>query len=193
VSKNILQSTNTVSNTQLAGGDIETGNLVYGDNNRIFTSDFGAIDRAADISAAALNLGNNAIDRGTAVSIQGLDSAQRQLQSSLDFADRAMERSYDAQGDAIQNAFEGGFGIAGDALDFGRNALNEVGQNNADALAFAQSVYQGNSGLVKASLEGNAELAKQVSQSSQQSLNDSVVKLAMIAAAAIACVYIFRS
>lgn len=227
MSRNTIVSTNTVQNTQLSGGDLDVdGNVVYGDgnvgdvgqgaifgsgnsvDNRNFTnnysSDYGAIDRAADISGAALDLGYRAINRNTDVAIAGLDNARDQMQYGLDFASRVnrdsldatgdyMDRAYDFSGEQIQAAFQGGFGIAGDALDFGRNALNELGQNNAEALAFAKAVYDGNSGLVDASLEGNAQLARQVSQSSQQSLNESVVKLAMIAAAAIAIVFIFKS
>lgn len=143
-------TTNTAVNT--TNTQVTTGGPTVFGNGDISTTDLGAIDRAADISQSALDLGADAISGGNSVAVAGLDNARHQLESSLQF----------------------GQGIAGDAFSFVQNILG----HEAD--------------VVNKSIAGNAALASQVSQSSQQTINESLVKLATIAALAIAAVFIFR-
>lgn len=178
------QNTSTVTNTQLAGGDIQ-GNAVYGNRNILVQTDQGALTAAADISRAAIELGRDSIASGESVNIAGLDNATRQLQNSLDFNSRSIDKFVDY----ADNTTRGAFGFSADNLAASYDFSSGIGNK---AFSFVEDVLQQNTGVVKDSLAGNAALARQVSQSSQQSINDSVVKLATIAALAIAAIFVFR-
>lgn len=170
---NQAQTNTNTQNVQLTGGAGITS--LGGGNIYSSTTDLGAISNAADISQHALDLGTTALNGGHDIAIAGLDNARSQLESSLLFGT-----------DIIHGAFN--FGT--DITTKNYNALTDV---TLGAFQFGQDALAANRGLVNSSLSGNAALAAQVSQSSQQSINDSLVKLAMIAAVGIAAVFIFKS
>lgn len=154
-----------------------TGNTVLG-GGTITTTDYGAISRAADVSQAALDLGSASLDANSGVSIAGLDNAKSQLESSLSFASGITSNA---------NTFAAG--VASHAFDVSQSAFE--GAIAAEQAAVSKAI-DSNAQTTAAAISGNNALAAQVSQSSQQSVNDSVVKLAGIAAFAVAAIFIFR-
>src|SRR5258706_8568635 len=78
------QSTSTVKNVQLAGGNIDAP-VIYGNNNRqnVTVTDQGTVMMATDISRAALDLGKTEAAAGSAVAIAGLLHASDAYTSSL--------------------------------------------------------------------------------------------------------------
>jgi hypothetical protein len=217
------QSTSTVTNTQLSGGNVDAP-VVYGSGNYqvINATDGGAIQSATDISKAALDLGRSESLAGSAVAIAGLDHATDAYTSSLQLARNvstdALHVTSAVSGKALDSldrfsahALDNNTFIAGKSLDSvsaayadsmkglasgNAQALKAVENSQGGVLDFARSIFgtaiQANENLQGSAIAGNAQLADQVSQSATQSVNDSLVKIAMYAALAFVAIAVLR-
>jgi hypothetical protein len=176
----------------------DTGGVTVANSTgtRITTTDQGTVKVAADISKAALNLGQSALDSNVSVVNAGLDHALAAYQSGLSFAG-------DTVGMAIDSANQSGDRVerfASDALDtnsdLAKTTIGAVTDANSNILNFASSLFDDALGaqhaLTDQNLSAVSGLASQVSQSATQSTNDAVTKLATIVAIAVAAVFIFK-
>lgn len=208
------ESTNTTNvttlNQQLAGGDVTgvaTG-FQHSDNNVVtntyIQTDQGAIKGATDIASGALALGatgiagnvaiaggglqvaDDALKVGEHVAKYGLDNAQLQLETSLGFNSNIVNSALGTVKDTNAAAFDYSNKAFTSALGFGTSALN----NNTD---LAKQFVDYTSRVVGTAISGNAQLASQVSQSSGQTVADSLTKIATIAAIALIGIYAFKS
>lgn len=161
-------STSTVTNTQLAGGNIG-GPVVYGtDNVAVFNSiDPGAIalgaaglQSATDIGSAALSLGASATAAGDTVAIAGLDHAKDAYTSSLALV-----------GDVTRQALNNEYGLASSA--------NQVAAGTVDAIsAFAGNALDRVSRFSTSALDANTYIAGKSLDSSTAAFADSLSTIA---------------
>lgn len=206
-------STSNVTNTELAGGNIDAP-TVYGTGNsqvvNVTTTDQGTVQLATDISGAALELGAAESANSTAVAIAGLDSARDAQTSSLNLVGMVTGtalRSVDAAtagalnlagvttGKALDSisrfstdALDSNTYIAGKSLDSATAAfsaaLGSQAQQSGDSLAAIQT------GFTQA-LSGVNSLASQVSQSATQTTDDTVKKIIYAVVIGAALIFIF--
>jgi hypothetical protein len=161
-------STSNVTNTQLSGGPL-SGTVAYGTGNRITVtqSDQGAIQKATDISDHALALGQSELDSSTQVALAGFSTVAQQASKADDLVARFASSALDS------NTY-----IAGKSLDALSSAysasLTQVANNQSGTLA---------------TVEG---LAAQVSQSNQQSTDQTLTRVAMYAALAAVAFLLLR-
>lgn len=179
------QSTSNVTNTQLAGGNI-SGPAIYGsDNVRVNITDGGAIQSATDVGLAALQLGAAATAAGDEVAVAGLAHAQDAYTSSLalvgDVTRNALNNDYAISSDAVSSVST----FAGAALDrVGRFASSALDANtfiagkalDSTAQAYSDSLLSSNNANAKA-LGAVEDIAAQVSQSSQQTTDQTVTRI----------------
>ncbi len=181
-------STSNVTNTQLAGGNIG-GNAVNGSGNTLISVDPGAIKAATDISDHALVLGASEAAIGAKVAIAGLNHAADAYTSSLAFAGDVTRNSIGAVSSATGKAIDSVDRFSTAALDantyIAGKSLDAVSQAYANSLT---EVAQQNSGALYA-VEG---LASQVSQSSQQTTDQTVTRIVFALAAAVALIFIYK-
>lgn len=179
------QSTSNVTNTQLAGGNL-TGPVVYGSSGvRINVTDGGAIQSATDVGLAALQLGAAATAAGDEIAIAGLAHAQDAYTSSLglvgDVTRNSLNNDYAISSDAIGSVST----FAGTALDrVSRFASSALDSNTFIAGKALDSTSQAYSDSLLSSANANAkalgaveDIAAQVSQSSQQTTDQTVTKI----------------
>jgi hypothetical protein len=185
-------STSNVTNTQLAGGNI-AGPAIYGsDNVRVNITDGGAIQSATDVGLAALQLGAAATAAGDEVAIAGLSHAQDAYTSSLALV-----------GDVTRNSLNNDFSLAHDAIGFAGTGLDTVASFAGTALdkvtRFGSSALDSNTYIAGKALTSTAQaysdsllsaananakalgavedIASQVSQSSQQTTDQTVTRI----------------
>lgn len=179
------QSTSQVTNTQLAGGNL-SGPVVYGSSGvSINVTDGGAIQSATDVGLAALHLGAAATAAADEVAIAGLSHAQDAYTSSLALV-----------GDVTRNSLNNDYAISTNAIDsvssFAGSALDRVGRFASSALdantfiagkaldstsrAYSDSLLSSNNANAKA-LGAVEDIAAQVSQSSQQTTDQTVTRI----------------
>jgi hypothetical protein len=181
-------STSQVTNTQLSGGPL-SGTVAYGTGNVINAVDQGTVKAATDISDHALALGGAELQTGAAVAIAGLNHASDAYTSSLTLV-----------GDVTHDSIAGISGATGKALDsidrFASSALDAntfIAGKSLDALSQSYSdsltsVANANAGALT-TVEG---LASQVSQSSQQTTDQTVTRIVFALALAVAAIMIYR-
>lgn len=152
-------------------------------------TDQGAIKAGVDIGKSAINLGQSGIDAGVAVGTAGLDAARAAYTGSLSLVGDVTSHAIDAanaSGDRVAR-------FATDAIDVNSDLAKQL---SGGVLDYAKSIFnaaiQSNTSTVAGAIAGDASLAQQVSQSSQQSINDAVVKLVTVIAVAGAAVLIFK-
>lgn len=152
-------------------------------------TDQGAIKAGVDIGKSAINLGQSGIDAGVAVGTAGLDAARAAYTGSLSLVGDVTSHAIDAanaSGDRVER-------FATDAIDVNSDLAKQL---SGGVLDYAKSIFdaaiQSNTSTVAGAIAGDASLAQQVSQSSQQSINDAVVKLVTVIAVAGAAVLIFK-
>ncbi len=186
------QSTSTVSNTQIAGGNVDAP-VIYGNNNRQTTTvnaiDGGTVAAATDISRAALELGANESLNGTAVAIAGLNHASDAYTSSLALVGDVTRASLNNDYAISSGAVDSVSAFAGKALDsvsrFSTAALDSNTYIAGKSLDSTNQAYNSALGQVNA-------LAQEVSQSSQQNTNQTVTRVVWAVAAAVALIVIYR-
>jgi hypothetical protein len=162
----------------------------------VTVSDQGAIKAGVDIGKAAINLGQSGIDAGVGVANAGLDAAQAAYSGSLSLAGQAIASANTSADnvaryavDAIDENSDLAKTLTGQNTSFATDLFNSV----VSALSAANSqAIGGETATLDQALSSNATLAQQVSQSSQQSINDAVVKLVTVIAIAGAAVLIFK-
>jgi len=160
------ESTSQVTNTQLAGGGI-AGSAIYGSGNTVVATDAGAIQGATDISAHALALGAAEVDANKQVALMGIDAGANIGDKALDLVDRFSTNALNA------NAF-----IAGKSLD----ALSGSYSDSLTSVANSQS----------GTLAAVEQLASQVSQSSQQTSDKTVLKVVGFIALAVVALMVLK-
>lgn len=165
-----------------------SGVTVVGSSGVTLT-DQGAIKAGVDIGKSAINLGQSGLDAGVAVATQGLDAAHAAYTGSLSLVGDVTSQAIDAanrSGDRVAR-------FATDAIDVNSDLAKQL---SGGVLDYAKSLFTSaigsNTQLVNQAIAGDATLAQQVSQSSQQSINDAVVKLVTVIAVAGAAVMIFK-
>lgn len=176
-----------------------SGVTVVGSSGVTLT-DQGAIKAGVDIGKSAINLGQSGIDAGIAVGTAGLDAARAAYSGSLSLVGDVTSQAIDAanrSGDRVAR-------FATDAIDensdlaktLNATSVNAVVDAGQGVLDFARTLFtsalSANNQVVSQDIAGVNTLAAQVSQSSQQSINDAVVKLVTIVAIAGAAVLIFK-
>ncbi len=182
-------STSDVTNTQLAGGNIE-GPAIYGSSGvSVTVSDSGAIaagsdlahhavQSATDISQAALSLGAATAAAGDEVAIAGLDHARDAYTTSMTLVGDVTKTSIAASSDLAGLAIDKVSRFASSALDsntyIAGKALDSTAQAYSDSLASASNAN------AKA-LNAVEDIAAQVSQSSQQTTDTTVQKIVLYA------------
>lgn len=164
------QSTSTVTNTQLAGGNI-AGPAVYGTGNVVNVTDAGAVQgglalaagglqSATDISSAALALGGAATAAGDTVAIAGLDHARDAYTSSLALV-----------GDVTRNALNNEYGLAASS--------NAIASGTVDAISsFAGTALDRVSRFSSSALDSNTYIAGKSLDSSSAAFSDSLSEIA---------------
>lgn len=176
-----------------------SGVTVVGSSGVTLT-DQGAIKAGVDIGKSAINLGASGIDAGVAVATQGLDAARAAYTGSLslvgDVTSQAIAAA-NASGDRVSRFALDSLDVNSDlARTLNATSINAVTQAGAGVLDFARSLFtsalSANNSVVSQDIAGVNTLAAQVSQSSQQSINDAVVKLVTVVAVAGAAVLIFK-
>ena len=170
-------STNTVTNTQLAGGAIDAP-VAYGTGNKqtvtINTIDPGAVAAMGKTSLAAI--------------ASGVATATDISQAAI-----ALGKGSNSLASGVTNA----------ALNFGTSAVGAVSRSNDTIAKFSSSaldtfanLYSGAIGaqatLTDQNLAAVSGLASQVSQSATQSVNDSVTKIVTIISIAAAAAFILK-
>lgn len=112
-------STSNVTNTQLAGGNIDAP-TVYGTGNSqdvtVYADDAGTVQQATDISRAALELGAGEAVTGSAVAIAGLAHAQDAYTSSLAFSGGVSHDALTTVGDIATSSITGNSAVSQDAI-----------------------------------------------------------------------------
>lgn len=165
-----------------------SGVTVVGSSGVTLT-DQGAIKAGVDIGKSAINLGESGIAAGVGVATAGLDAAAAAYSGSLSLVGDVTSQAIDSanrSGDRVSR-------FATDALDVNSDLAKQL---SGGVLDYAKSIFnaaiQSNTDTVQGAIAGDATLAQQVSQSSQQSINDAVVKLVTVLAVAAAAVMIFK-
>lgn len=180
--KTTTSQASTVNTTNLNVQDTE-GLTVVGDSNAITTTDFGAIERAGEVSRAALDLGRDSLHIGA------------------DLAGRGLDNAFAFGSDTVAGAFNFGRDVASDGFSFGTRSLDTVADFadsslsvNAglarDSLDFARDVGGGvldfAKGLVGDTVSGLQSLSMQTSSTS----DDRVAKIATYAFIAVAALVV---
>lgn len=197
------QSTSTVTNTELAGGNIDAP-TVYGTGNSqsttIYATDSGTVQAATDISRAALELGANESSTGAAVAIAGLAHASDAYSSSLSLVGDVTSMSLNSASATAQASIDGIGQFTGKALDsvsrFSTAALDSntyIAGKSLDSTAAAYSATLNTlAGIQSSSLNTVAGIAQQVTQSGQQSTDTTVSKIMMYLALAAAVFFLSK-
>lgn len=164
-------STSNVQNTQLAGGNIAAP-TAYGTGNVIQTSDVNALNTANNAFAAATDVGSAALGLG-AVAINATDHvAQTALDQGFNFGSLAIDSVSKFSGAALDsNTY-----VAGKSLDALSASFSDSLATTANANAKALNSVEG--------------LAAQVSQSSQQTTDQTVQHLVLYAAIAAVAIFV---
>jgi hypothetical protein len=173
-------STSNVTNTQLAGGNIDAP-VIYGNNNRQTTvlTDQGTVLAATDISKAALELGATEAATGSAVAIAGLAHAGQAYTSSLQFA-----------GGVTHDAMTGTTAVATDAISAASDNLNSSLQA---VTSYAGKALDSVTRYSQSSLDSVNTLAQQVSQSSQQATDTTVKSIILYLVLGVSIVFLAKA
>lgn len=179
--QNTQHSSTQVSNLNLQ--DVEGITLLNSAGAQITTTDHGAIAGALDVGIEALRLGGDVVSDGMSLAGRGFDAAEDMTRATLD-SNIAVTRE----------ALRFSEGAVGDALGFGRDALDLTGATTRDALQriteFGDLALEGSLAfardLTDANLTGLTALAQQTSASA----DDRVTKTAMYAFAAVAAIMV---
>jgi hypothetical protein len=156
---NTQTSVTEVQNLNLQ--DTEGVTLANSSNNVITTTDYGAIDRAADISGDALNLGREALLSNESLSRAALGSVENVAIRSNESIER----------------------FAGDTLASNRNLLES-------ALDFASDLFGTATSATQKAVDTNISGLQSIAQKNSESADDRVTRVALYAFAAIAAVFI---
>jgi hypothetical protein len=169
--------------------------------NTISTTDFGAIDAAADISHQAISLGRDALASNESIAYAGLDTALRAQQSGLDFAGDVTSRAFNetsAASDRVArfavDALDSNSSLSRDVLasqsDLATKALTALSDAGAGILDFASNLFNDSlnaqSALADQNIQGLTTLAAQNTATS----DDRFVKLVTVVAIAAAAIFI---
>lgn len=157
--ENRQQSTTDVQNLNLQ--DTEGVTIANSSGVSVTSSDYGAIDRAADISSDAIDLGRRAIDANNDVSYAAITSAA----SSAEHASDRVER------------------FAGDALAQNSNLIG-------DALDFAAGLFDQATGSVQKAVDTNISGLQSLAKQTSSSADDRVTKVAMYAFLALGAAFV---
>lgn len=176
--KSTTSQASTVNTTNLNVQDTE-GVTVVGDSNSIMTTDFGAIERAGEVSTAALDLGRDSLNIGADLAGRGLDNA-------FAFGSDTVAGAFNFGRDVAADGFSFGTRSLDTVADFADSALNTNADLARDSLSFASEVGGGvldfARSLVGDTVSGLQTLSMQTSSSS----DDRVAKIAMYAFVAVA-------
>jgi hypothetical protein len=201
---------NSRANTQSSSSTTNT--TVTNVDNRVNTSDFGAITGAfdvvrealrqsTDVNADVLNFGGRALDTNNDVVARSLDSVDlantRGMDAVRDIADSAITR----QAQTVDSALDTVSGIAGDAihdvrgsgqdaLDFGRDALAEVSSAGKGILDFARDIFSGAIDSNRQTVRDNIEGLTALAQDTSQTADDRIVKVVGYSIAGVALAFI---
>ncbi len=181
-------------------------------DNRIYQSDFGAIQAATDIGLEALRMGEANLRTAGDLAGRGLDNALEAQRGAYSFGERALAANErvssdafgafaDIAGDALHQVGQFGATAIGEVSGTGRAALQEVtdfGRSSIDAvtgaqkgvLDFAFDVFDQAVGaqatLTQQNIGGLTGLARQTSESA----DDRVSRVALYAFAALAVIFV---
>lgn len=164
----------------------------YNIDNRVYTSDFGAINAGTEVSREALDLGRFAIgeaadsfatayDTGAELAGRGLDSAVRLGERSLDTVLDTSRDAFDFAGKSLDTVAQTSELVTGNALGFGGDVLDSAfyfgNSTVGTAFDFGRDALDMFGRLVGDTTSGLQSLSMQTSQSS----DDRVAKIAMYA------------
>jgi hypothetical protein len=125
-------------------------------DNRVFQSDFGAIEAASGIAGNALALSESAL-RATG------DATER----AFSFGNDALNSSLDAAGGLATRAFDFSRDAVSGALGFGADAVSSIERVNADSIDFLGA-------LVSNSIDASKTIAREGAQANQSVLADAL-------------------
>lgn len=167
-------------------------------DNRVYTSDFGAIQEGADVAREALRTGENVfLDLGNlaeSLGIEAIRGSGEQLNRGLDFAQNAYETSLGFGRDVTSDAVNA-------VADTANRSIDTLSASQSESLGFISDLVNGLFGfagdtidkvgaqaetLAGQSIEGNQSLARATSESA----DDKVTRLGGYALAAIAAIFV---